>query len=71
MTDRPRVGWTKAEYDACPELANRLHRHILDVCDERDRYRTALEHIVREADRTPMEDGLDAGGIARKALRDV
>jgi hypothetical protein len=26
-------GWTKAEYDQCPELASRLHRRILDLED--------------------------------------
>lgn len=32
--DNPEVGWTKEEYDRCPELAARLHRRILDLEDE-------------------------------------
>lgn len=27
------AGWTKAEYDAAPEMAERLHRRILDLQD--------------------------------------
>lgn len=40
------VGWTKAEYDQCPELASRLHSRILDLEDETEALRDALRQTV-------------------------
>lgn len=49
------VGWTKAEYDQCPELAGRLHSRILDLQD--------VLHVAREALSRIERDGKGQGDI--------
>lgn len=46
--DGDRVGWTKAEYDAAPEMANRLHRRILGLEDEVCRLRYLQTLVLAE-----------------------
>lgn len=50
------VGWTKAEYDRCPELAGHLHSRILDLEDEVDALRATL---TLEPERSPWTDLVD------------
>ena len=58
------TGWTKAEYDLCPDLVSRLHREILDLRDEVEQLREALETIV--AKRRPS--GAYCQAVARVTL---
>lgn len=60
MRTRVELGWTAEEYERCPEMANRLHRHILNLEDEVDRLREAI-HAHRTARRyNPRATWVDA-----------